>query len=375
MSVPDPIDVPDRVVEAGGQELSITSIARVEPGEGIEASTTAPENENYLLLHYNSSGSMVDFAPMVGNGSTTFSTDEIDAGTYLLVLDGDGGRATQPVVVAGYDAELTVPDEAKPGETVNATVELDSITDDEPAIDSVELVVMDGSEPEQIEADATDTSGDTFVYETGLTVPDEEGEYEVFSSVFGEGSIADTTEQEVLEITETSIEVSEATTDGGSDRGSADGGDGDGDSDSDTENTSDSSDNGASTGGSGDNTSDGSDNGEGSTGANETESNENGTDTLDGNETDENSTDSIGGNETDGNDTDTDGSSNSGSSNDGTDDESSDSSESTSDGNGSIEPNDTDDVVSEEQAPLTGVPQFLAALLAIGLLSRTRSRD
>jgi len=373
VSVPNSIDVPDRVVEAGGQELRITSIARVEPGEDIEASTTAPESENYLLLHYNSSGSIVNFARMKGNGSATFSTDEIDPGTYLLVLNGDNGRATQPVVVAGYDAELTVPSEAKPGETVNATVEIDSITDDEPAIDSVELVVMDGDEPEQIEAEATDTSGDTFVYETELTVPDDEGEYEVFSSVFGEESIADTTEQEVLEITETSIEVSEATTDDGSDRGTADGSDGSGDSDSNTENTTDSSDDGTSTGGGDDNTTDGSNGGDESTSTNETEPDGNGTDALDGNETDENSTDAIDGNEPDENSTDTDGSSDSGSSGNGADDESSDSSESASDGDGPIEPNETDEVVSEEQAPLTGVPQFLAALLAIGLLSRTRS--
>lgn len=362
VSVPDPIDVPDRVVEAGGQELKITSIARVEPGEDIEASTTAPEDENYLLLQYNSSGSIINFAPLEGNGSATFSTDEIDPGTYLLVLDGNNGRATQPVVVAGYDAELTIPDEAEPGESVNATVELDSIGDDDPPIDSVELVLMDGDEPEPIEADATDTSGDTFVYEAELTVPDEEDEYEVFSSVFGEGSIADTSEQEVLEITEANIEVSEDATEDGSNEDTSDGNKSDDDSGSDGGNITDPADDESAANGTADGPSDGTDGDEG-TGADESETDDDSADTSGENETDD-SADTSGENETDDDETDTGGS---------TDDESSDSSESTSDDDGSIEPNDTDgnEPVTEEQAPLTGVPHFLAALLAIGLLART----
>ena len=121
VSVSGSIDVPDRVVEAGDRELTISSVARVKPGEDIEASTTAPENESYLLLQYDNTGDITDFARMEGSDSTAFSTDGIDPGTYLLVLDGDDGRATQPVVVAGYDAELTVPEEAKPGETISAT--------------------------------------------------------------------------------------------------------------------------------------------------------------------------------------------------------------------------------------------------------------
>lgn len=370
VSVPDPIDVPDRVVEAGGQELSITSIARVEPGEDIEASTTAPEGENYLLLQYNSSGSIINFAPLEGNGSASFSTDEIDPGTYLLVLDGNGGRATQPVVVAGYDAELTIPDEAEPGESVNATVEIDSIGDVDPTIDSVELVLMDDDDPEPIEADAIDTSGSTFVYEAELTVPDEEDEYEVFSSVFGEGSIADTSEQEVLEITEASIEVSEAPAEDDSDGGTPDDNEPDDDSGSDEGNITDPADDESTTDGTADGSSDGTDGDEESTGADESG-------------TDDDSTDTSGENETDGDETDTGGSTDDGSSDDGSsddgssDDESSDSSESTSDDDGSIEPNDTDgnEPVTEEQAPLTGVPHFLAALLAIGLLARTRKDD
>ena len=362
VSVPDPIDVPDRVVEAAGQELEITSIARVEPGEDIEASTTAPEDENYLLLQYNSSGSIINFAPLEGNGSATFSTDEIDPGTYLLVLDGASGRATQPVVVAGYDAELTIPDEAEPGESVNATVELDSIGDDDPPIDSVELVLMDGDEPEPIEADATDTSGDTFVYEAELTVPDEEDEYEVFSSVFGEGSIADTSEQEVLEITEASIEVSEGPAEEDSDGDTSDGTGSDDNSGSDGGNITDPADDESTANGTADGPSNGTDGDEESTGADESETDDNSTDTSGENETDDDSADTSGENETDDDETDTGGS---------TDDESSDSSESTSDDD-SIEPNDTDgnEPVTEEQAPLTGVPHFLAALLLLSVIAR-----
>ncbi|MDB9249357.1 PGF-pre-PGF domain-containing protein [Halorubrum ezzemoulense] len=118
-----------------------------------------------------------------------------------------------PVVVAAYDAELTIPDEAAPGETVNATIELEPY-DEEPAIDSVELVLMDGDDPDRIEANATNPSED--IYEAEVTVPESEGDYTVFSTVFGEESLSES-EQEMLEITKTSIEVTEDAADDDSD--------------------------------------------------------------------------------------------------------------------------------------------------------------
>ena len=207
VSVPGSIDVPDRTVEASGQEIEITSVARVGSGEDIDASTDAPDDESYLLLQYNNDGEIDDFTRMEGSDSTTFPTDGIDSGTYLLVLDGDDGSATQPVVVAAYDANITLPEEAAPGETVNVTVELTAIDSEEPTVDSVELVLMDGDDPDPIELTTVDEDDD--VYETELTVPEDEDEYTVFSTAFGEDSIAGTSEQEMLEITETSIEVTE----------------------------------------------------------------------------------------------------------------------------------------------------------------------
>lgn len=380
VSVPDSIDVPDRVVEARGEKLNITSVARVRPGEDIEASTTAPENENYLLMNYNSSGSIVNFESMKGSGSATFSTDDIDSGTYLLILDGDDGRASQPVVVAGYDADLTVPNTAEPGETVNAVVELDPISDDEPAIDSVELAVMTDGEPEQVSAVATDLSGDTYVYEAELTVPNEEDEYDVFASVLGEDSIAGTSEQEMLEITEATIDVSEATTEKDTNEDSTDGGETEGDSGDTSEDVDGTSGSGSATDRSGENA------------TNETDGDG---EQIDTNETDtvDNSTDATNENETDDQDADTDGvagsnssdSSESASDDEGPDtnesidsrssnDESSDSSESTSDNHSSIDPNDTDEdgSVVEEQAPLTGVPHFLTGLLLLSAIARRR---
>lgn len=372
-SVAGSIDVPDRTIEVKGEQSGVTyqidfdisSIARVEPGETIDVDTTGPENGTYYAEKFNSDGERLVSTKLTGDNSTSFLTANDDPGTYLVAIRIDGydfaDRAV-PVVVAAYDANLTVPDEAAPGETVTATIELEPY-DQAPAVDSVELTLMNGSDEEPEPIPATPTDEGNRVYEAEITVPETEGKYAVFSAVFGEDSLTED-EQEMLEITETSIEVSEDAA--GGETGDSSG--------KDTENTNGSSDDGSVADGS-----DGTSNRAGSDGesvdTNETGPGDNGTDVVDGNGTDDTSTDIGDGNGTDDNSTDTDGSTGSGPSNDETNSGSSDSSGSTSDSDDPIEPNDTtgDGVVTEEQVPLTGIPHMLVAVLAIGLLSRRRS--
>ncbi|MDB9288482.1 hypothetical protein, partial [Halorubrum ezzemoulense] len=223
VSVANSIDVPDRTEEIEVNyrglpvrvEFDITSVGRVEPGEDIDVDTIGPENESYDVIKA-SGDEEITSVSLTGDNSTTFSTDGDDPGTYLVAVQVGNTELSEkavPVVVAAYDAELTIPDEAAPGETVNATIELEPY-DEEPAIDSVELVLMDGDDPDRIEANATNPSED--IYEAEVTVPESEGDYTVFSTVFGEESLSES-EQEMLEITKTSIEVTEDAADDDSD--------------------------------------------------------------------------------------------------------------------------------------------------------------
>ncbi|MUW15272.1 hypothetical protein GJ633_11885 [Halorubrum sp. CBA1125] len=386
VSVADSIDVPDRTIEIEGErdgltfriEFDITSIARVAPGEEIDVDTTGPENGSYYAEKFNSDADRLASAELSGDDSTTFSTDGDDPGTYLVAIridDYEIDESAVPVVVAAYDAELTVPEEAAPGETVNATVELEPY-DQEPPIDSVELVLMDGNDPDPIEATTTD-SGNR-VYETEITVPEDEGEYTVFSTVFGEEALTDS-EQEMLEITETSIQVSEDAAEDGSDGSNEDGSNGDDTDGNETDDGSNGNNSAPDAPDDDESTDDGGDGGGGSAPAgDDSDTSDDDSDTSEEDDADANTqngadTDGEDDGESDTDGEDTDSSTDSGSSDGGDDDGSSDSADDSADGDdGSIEPNEADDDegASDDQAPLTGIPHFIAALLLLSVVAR-----
>lgn len=211
------IDVPDRTVEVGGDTVEITSIGRAEPGGAIVAETTAPDDSDYTLYLYNSDGQREDFSRMSGSDSTTLSADL--AGTYLLALRADRSyEAVQPVVVPGYEASQSVPSSVEPGETIEVTIELEPY-DDAPAIDAVEVVLVDDGAEERIEAVE---DGDTYVAE--FTAPAEEEDYRIYTTVLGTEEIAHIDEPVILEVSDASVlEVSERDEDDGGE--DTDGGD------------------------------------------------------------------------------------------------------------------------------------------------------
>lgn len=202
-------DVPDRTITLDGQEFEIESVGHAEPGETIEATTQAPDGKEYILYLYDNQVVRVDFSRMTGNGSASFPTDELDPGTYVLVVRADREfQSIHPVVVAGYDPAVDTSGEVTPGEPF--TVEIDPDAEEyenAPDIDSVTVLrTEDGEAVEEVEATPVDGS-DT--YEAELTAPDEEGDVRLVTTVLGEESIAFTSRQEILGFTDTTLTESE----------------------------------------------------------------------------------------------------------------------------------------------------------------------
>ena len=201
----DSIDVPDQTVELDGDEFEITSVGHVTPGDDIDATTHAPDDEDYILYLYTSDGDRQDFSRMSGDDSASFATTELDPGTYVLVVRAEREyQALHPVVVAGYEATVDVPGDLRPGESFTATVDLDA-SDDAPAVDGVTVVrTANGEAVEEVDATGSDGS-----YEAELTAPSDETAIRLLTTALGEERIAITYEPEMLEITDTTLTPSE----------------------------------------------------------------------------------------------------------------------------------------------------------------------
>ena len=373
VSVPGAIDVPDRTIEVEAEqqgltftfEFDITSTARVAPGGEVNVETVGPEGDSYYAELYSSDSDRLSSTELSGENSTTFSTMILDPGTYLVALRIDDTEIHDnavPVVVAAYDADVTLPEEATPGETITATIELDAYEseyDDESEIDSVELLLRHGADPEPIRASSKD--GEELVYEADITVPDDEGEYTILSSVFGHEDLTDS-EKEMLEITEASITVSESGADDDPDGSSDDDATDDeiGDADDGSEDSDDSNDT--------------------SNEADEVDDTDGDTDVPDDvNDTDDSDTDGVDDVTDDGNDTDeaiTNETNNTSAVDEDDTANGEDTTDSSDDDDGVITPNNaSEDDTSSAEAPLTGFPQFIGALLLLSLIARYRRQQ
>lgn len=197
------VDVPDRTLSFSGQEFNIGSIGYVMPGDPIEAETDAPEGEDYTLYLFDNRATQIDQTQLTGNGSATFSTEGLEPGTYNLAVRADGEiKSVHPVVVSGYDAEVRLIGSLVPGESFTLAVELTKRAEG-PSPDTITVVRGNDSRvAENVTATAIDGE---LRYEAELTAPTDEQDVELLTTVFGEESIALTSEQEILEFTQTTL--------------------------------------------------------------------------------------------------------------------------------------------------------------------------
>lgn len=146
VAVSPSIDVPDRTVTFEEGEHVIEELGRVERGEAIEARVDVDESTRAQLQLVDDDHDRLAGDEGRGDAHLDFPTDDLEPGTYLVVLRVDGSVVDlEPVVVSAYDVSVSAPDAATAGSAVEVSAEVTPVGSQD-APDRVQVVVGDGSE-------------------------------------------------------------------------------------------------------------------------------------------------------------------------------------------------------------------------------------
>lgn len=184
LEVSDAVDTPERTVSLEGNDYQVDSIVARDAGDSIEVDVMVPEGGSFENVYlYNSDRQIAQ----TGSGSdpVTLDTSGLDPGTYVIALYADSNYQTiLPVVINGYDISTTYPSDVAPGEdvTISAEVTKTDASADPPAVETI------------IWTDST-TRSETLAHQSGGTYEttlsfDEEDEYQVYTAVQGDESVA-----------------------------------------------------------------------------------------------------------------------------------------------------------------------------------------
>jgi len=213
------VDIDSRTVEFESETYTVSEIGYASVNGDLSVTTSGPEEGTYNLYFYNSERNIVDTeSRLSGTETTTFDLQNVDAGSYTLVINADGERkAVQPVVANGYDITIDAPDSATVGENGTVSLSVSKKAGVEESIRSVKLHVRVDGESRQVTA--TKTADGT--YEATLDI-DQAGTFSVYAGIQGHDKIND--EYEVIAISESQTfkaaeqTATETASDGGGDQ-------------------------------------------------------------------------------------------------------------------------------------------------------------
>lgn len=204
ISMNSSVDVPNKTVTLEGTEYNVSRSGMVAPGDDIVVNTETPD-EMYTVYLYNSDEQIVaESDKKYSSGTVSFETDELSSGSYIVAITGPQGdyETIYPVVIRGYDVSLSASNSITEGETTDVAVNI-SAREDAPEIDTVEVVIADGSETRTVTATK---DGDQYVAPISIDSP---GSYELYANVRGTESYQN--QKELLATTSpTSLTVNEA---------------------------------------------------------------------------------------------------------------------------------------------------------------------
>ncbi|MDB2293664.1 hypothetical protein PM085_15510 [Halorubrum ezzemoulense] len=232
------VDVPDQPVEIDPfGSYNVSSVAPIKPGEQIEVSVSKNTDERFNLYLYDANKNPVK-STNTTESTVTFDSDDLSAGTYILAyFSNETLQTVQPVVIQGYETTVTAPSTVAVGDNGSVNVTLTAYDgSDEPSIESVGVVLVDGEQGEPIPATK---EGDT--YTAPLDDEYEPGDYRLYAVVNGSGQVAgqfsnilSVSDEQSLTITE---ETADESGDTGNNGGSGGGGGGGGGSAAPVDNT------------------------------------------------------------------------------------------------------------------------------------------
>ncbi|ELZ31348.1 hypothetical protein C474_08602 [Halogeometricum pallidum JCM 14848] len=180
------IDIPDRTVSVEGTDYTVSSIGKVTAGETLEATTSGPDGEEFDVDLYSGDQELIN-SDVGTDGSVSFSTENLQPGTYILaVYTADGSIVSpQPVVVAGYETTLDAPSEMTAGQSSDVTVQLDDVAD-LGSPENVELVI---TQDDEVVDTVQMNSESTYEYTAEIGSSLESGEYRMYAMVHNETTV------------------------------------------------------------------------------------------------------------------------------------------------------------------------------------------
>lgn len=215
------IQTPDRTVTYDGTELTISSIGVVEHEDAIKADISGPNYDLVVQLRSATDpGPLIDSQSREDAGTVSFNTDgTLSPGTYLLLLAYNNYERAAPVVVSGYDmtAEATVQEETE--ELTISTTATPTASSGDP--NEVRAVVWDG-ETQQNTTLTQQADGD---YQGQVSVSKLADDYDVYVTAHGDETLYDSSENEILAISEATIQDDSESGDETTDSGDSDGSD------------------------------------------------------------------------------------------------------------------------------------------------------
>ncbi|RQH02272.1 hypothetical protein [Natrarchaeobius oligotrophus] len=221
ISVDGAIDTPTETVTYDGTQYEISALGTVEHGEPVAASVSIPADTNYDVNLLDSEGGVEAFASGTGSEAVTFETDDVDPGSYALVLYVDGANPVDvhPVVVDGYDVSLEHSTAVSQGDEIEigVTVAEGELTHDP---DDVEVAVWD--DDTVVRENAAHDSGDAYAASVSTSELEVGSTYAVYAVAQGEDDLEMANEPEILAVSdESTVEITDA--DDGDDSTNGDG--------------------------------------------------------------------------------------------------------------------------------------------------------
>lgn len=179
------IDTPDRTVQIEGDEYTVSSVGRAAPGSDFRIETTAPSGASYDVYLYDGDRNIMDTRSAEGDDSIQFSTEYLDSGSYVAAIYGPEGsvRAIQPVVVSGYQVEVSDLETVSENEGFDVSVSLQKRSESA-RIDEIEIVVVQDG----ILVERTTATKATDAY-TATVSPLESGRYTVYAVVRNQSTV------------------------------------------------------------------------------------------------------------------------------------------------------------------------------------------
>jgi hypothetical protein len=153
ISIEGSFETPSDTVTVDGEEFTVTQVTKLRPDDVMTVVTSAPRDKRYQVNVYTLTEDVqASDRGETGPGKTSFRTEFIDPGSYLVAaVDRDGVLDVQPITVVGYETNVDLPSTVDEDTPFEATVQLEEI-DNTKSVGRVEVVIWNDDGRERIEA-------------------------------------------------------------------------------------------------------------------------------------------------------------------------------------------------------------------------------